>query len=69
MARNPGIPKHVSIPMEPSEKIATSVESFRCWNCGEMYPTDGRNEGRCPVCGQTCTRERCEVLFASNEGY
>ena len=57
------------IPMEPSKQRATSIESFKCWNCGHEYPTEGEKAGCCPVCGQTCTRERCEVLYASYEDY
>lgn len=59
----------IDIPMSPSEPQAYSEESFKCWNCGLMYATEGKNEGRCPVCNQTCTREKCEVLSASNQGY
>lgn len=69
MARNVNAPRTVKIPMEPSEMKATSVEVFKCWNCGQDYPTEGKNEGRCPTCGQTCTRDRCQVFFTSNEGY
>jgi rRNA maturation endonuclease Nob1 len=55
--------------MEPSLGQATSEESFKCWNCGLMYATEGRAEARCPSCGQTCTREKCMVSQSSNEDY
>lgn len=53
---------------EPSH-TGTTEEVFRCPRCGEMYPTDGKDEGTCPVCGTHCTREKCKVLHASNEGF
>ena len=56
-------------PMEPSLGQATSEESFKCWNCGLMYATNGRAEAHCPTCGETCTRERCVVSQSSNEDY
>ncbi len=56
-------------PTMPDEGAASSDEVFKCWNCGHMYETNGQDQGTCPVCGQTCTRDRCAVLFASNEGY
>ncbi len=56
-------------PTRPDEGAASSDEVFKCRNCGSMYPTEGKSEGTCPVCGHTCTRDSCMVTFASNEGY
>ena len=58
-----------SFPTKPDEGATSSSEVFKCWNCGTMYPTSGQSEGQCPVCGESCSRERCEVLDASNEGF
>ncbi len=52
-----------------SEAQATTVETFKCWSCGRAYPTEGKPEGQCPSCGQTCNRDRCEVVLTSNQGY
>lgn len=57
------------VPMEPSESKALTEESFKCQNCGQMFPTNQQREGKCPVCGFTCNRERCEVVQSSNQGY
>jgi rRNA maturation endonuclease Nob1 len=50
---------------EPS-KTGSSEEDFRCPHCGDMYPTEGKDEGVCPVCGTRCTREKCTVMEASS---
>ncbi len=57
-------------PANPSsEAQATTVESYKRWNCGRTYPTEGKHKGQCPSCGRTCNRARCEVVFTSNQGY
>lgn len=58
-----------SYPTRPDQGAASSEEVFKCWSCGSEYATEGQSEGTCLVCGQTCTRDRCQVSFASNEGY
>jgi len=50
---------------EPGDTGSTA-ESFRCPTCGMMFPTDGKDEGDCPVDGTHCTRDKCEVLNASD---
>ena len=56
-------------PMEPSLAQATSSEMFRCSKCGCEFETEGKNEGPCPCCTNTCTRDSCRVMNASNEGF
>lgn len=46
-----------------------AYETFLCPVCGEMFPTYGRDDGACPVCRTQCNRQRCRVLFSSNEGF
>ena len=53
---------------EPAETGSTE-EDFRCPTCGEMFPTNGEDEGDCPVDGTHCTRDTCLVIVASNEGF
>lgn len=69
MRQQPATPVTRIQPMDPSLAKATSSEMFKCWNCGSEFETDGKNEGACPVCGKTCTRDRCRVGNHSNEGY
>jgi rubrerythrin len=52
----------------PGETGSTE-EDFRCPQCGEMFPTDGKDENDCPVCGTHCTRDKCLVLKASDVGF
>ena len=59
--------KEVAMP-EPGE-TGSVEESFRCPHCGEMYPTDDKDEGTCPVCGTHCTRKDCIVLGSSDVGF
>jgi predicted amidophosphoribosyltransferase len=44
----------------------TTSKSFKCSQCGNMYPV---TQERCEVCGHSCTSESCRVVEASNEGY
>lgn len=53
---------------EPAH-TGTNEEVFHCPHCGEDFPTNGKNEGDCPVCGTHCDREKCHVRNASNEGF
>lgn len=53
---------------EPGETGSTE-ESFRCPTCGEMFPTEGEDEGDCPVDGTHCSRDTCDVLDASDVGF
>ncbi len=53
---------------EPGETGFTE-ESFRCPTCGEMFPTEGEDEGDCPVDGTHCSRDTCDVLDASDVGF
>ena len=46
-----------------------AYETFKCPNCGEMFPTFGEDQGTCPTCGMVCTRVSCRVLFSSNEDF
>lgn len=46
-----------------------AYETFTCFRCGEMFPTEGKDRNTCPVCGQECTRDTCTVSFTSNEGF
>ncbi len=55
--------------MPEGGKFEAAEESFRCPNCGEMYPTNDKDEGICPVCETKCTRQACIVLQASDEGF
>lgn len=45
---------------------STSTRSFKCSQCGNMYPV---SQETCEVCGHRCTVEGCRVLEASDEGY
>ncbi len=56
--------RKVAMP-EPGD-TGSVEESFRCPHCGNMYATDGKDEGDCPVCGTHCTRSACTVLDASD---
>jgi rRNA maturation endonuclease Nob1 len=53
---------------EPGETGSTE-ESFHCHRCGNMFATEGREEGECPVCGFHCTRQTCEVMDVSDVGF
>ena len=54
--------------VDPSENNS-SEEMFRCPRCGNMFPTESREEAECPVCGTVCTRDKCLALNASNGDY
>jgi len=41
---------------------------FKCPQCGTLFAV--KNEtASCPVCGNTCSAQTCQVLDASDEGY
>ncbi|MDD2486687.1 MAG: hypothetical protein PHX89_02680 [bacterium] len=48
---------------------ATTELSFKCANCGHMYPTDNLRERSCPVCGHVNDVEEGCLVNVSNEGY
>ncbi len=48
---------------------ASTVESFKCLRCGHMFPTEGRDTAKCPVCGRIDKRGEDEIVFVSNEGF
>lgn len=45
---------------------ATTVQSFKCPECGNMYPVE---QGKCGVCGHDCTKDTCQILNTSNQDY
>lgn len=45
---------------------STTVQSFKCSSCGNMFPED---QGTCDVCGHDCSQSACEIVQVSNEDY
>ncbi len=56
-------------PINPSADRPSSEESYKCRNCGRSFPVGDGTQAACPTCGQTCTRETCQVVVTSNQGY
>jgi len=57
---------------EGGERLQTdnAERSFKCSSCGHIFSRGSRNAKECPVCGFTCTLDRCtSIEGASNEGY
>jgi rubrerythrin len=42
--------------------------SFKCSTCGATFATKA-TEAECPICGNTCSAESCQVIDASDEDY
>lgn len=55
--------------MPEAGETGSTEEMFKCPVCGEAFPTEGKDEGDCPVEGHHCTRENCRVLNASDVGF
>jgi hypothetical protein len=53
----------------PSAVGPSSEESYKCSNCGTSFPVGEGTQAKCPTCGKTCTRETCQVVVTSNQGY
>lgn len=44
----------------------TTVRSFKCSQCGNMFPEE---QATCDVCGHNCGEGACEIVQVSNEDY
>jgi DNA-directed RNA polymerase subunit RPC12/RpoP len=44
-------------------------KSFKCSRCGTMFEINNLNSEKCPVCGNICTKDNCELMEASDEGF
>lgn len=52
---------------ERSDLLSTTTDaSYKCAQCGNMYPVDQEN---CDVCGYECSQDACQIVQVSNEGY
>lgn len=47
---------------------ATTELSYKCPQCGNMFPTD-QEEGTCDVCGFHCSADACQIIQVSDEDY
>ncbi len=56
-------------PVNPSADLPTSEESYKCAQCGTSFPVGDATQAKCPTCGKTCTRDTCQVVVTSNQGY
>ena len=44
----------------------TTVRSFKCSQCGNMYPV---GMAECDICGNHCSESTCMVLDSSREDF
>ncbi|MCR6544397.1 hypothetical protein [Dehalobacterium formicoaceticum] len=42
---------------------------FKCAQCGNMFEPQKKGPSNCPLCGNSCTPDSCELINSSNEGY
>lgn len=47
----------------------SAVECFKCSNCGNMFPTEGLDTKKCPVCGHIDTRQESQIVMCSIEEF
>lgn len=44
-------------------------DTYKCPHCGRMFEKTESNSDTCPVCGYTCSPEKCELLESSREEF
>lgn len=55
--------------LDASDELnATTVTSYKCDNCGNMFAVD-TPDGNCDVCGSHCEATTCTIVHVSNEDY
>ncbi|MBI4318969.1 MAG: hypothetical protein HY675_10810 [Chloroflexi bacterium] len=54
---------------ESTRAEASTVECFKCSNCGDMFSTDGLESKKCPVCGRVDNRLEDQIVMCSIEEF
>jgi len=54
---------------ESTRATASTVECFKCSSCGDMFPTEGLESKKCPVCGHVDIRREDRVVMCSIEDF